>query len=598
METRVLDDEEKLPFILQLLVGPRGKEEVIPIQHVCLSNIYAGNCIYSIQELKPIKIQLITDETITLLFSWNKTYRVYSNEEEERCYSLSNKESLVTIYEHGKTDYVYPWRFGIYHFEIQWGTKRFYGGIRIEPKNVDWEQFQWMLSFMNEYVNSIFLDTKFRKNTPSILSNQKKQKILHTIDHYLKHEKQFFKTLKKVINERHWTMEKEYEWNSVSKKRDGKSIVKEQKSRTKFYNRRMYRKKGIPFYPELMQILQNVQRFYDDLQHIFDKIEKQIDIVGGKIKKINTYYHSVKNNIAITDRDKMKYRQLTQVYQIEVDRLRIEREQVIQITSALKGFYQYLLLLLKNEEKEEQKGNYSKSEKQLLRIIHEMIHPKKKKLEVELKPTYLLYEYFIFFSSINVLMDLGFQVEGASVEEQLQATILNDDLLDGSKVTLKKGEHVFQVVFNELIDGNYDQTQWRKGKLFSGEESKKPDVRLDYYIEDEQGQAFKWSILLEVKYSPLFNIYQQLGNTKAMEQMYKYWSIKYVHEENGRKKYVRNPIKEVICVYPGGYHYRMIEDGCGIFLQMYPQKDGAGAHTIIGSNELKNILIKVLKMTE
>lgn len=51
----------------------------------------------------------------------------------------------------------------------------------------------------------------------------------------------------------------------------------------------------------------------------------------------------------------------------------------------------------------------------------------------------------------------------------------------------------------------------------------------------------------------MYNIFQHVGNTKATEQMYKYWSIKFVEEQDGKRVYHRRAIYEVICVYPGSH---------------------------------------------
>ncbi|MGQ0517760.1 hypothetical protein ACT453_48730, partial [Bacillus sp. D-CC] len=68
------------------------------------------------------------------------------------------------------------------------------------------------------------------------------------------------------------------------------------------------------------------------------------------------------------------------------------------------------------------------------------------------------------------------------------------------------------------------------------------------------------SIIIEVKYSPMYNIFQHVGNTKATEQMYKYWSIKFVEEQDGKRVFHRRAIYEVICVYPGSHmHGKKIE---------------------------------------
>lgn len=74
----------------------------------------------------------------------------------------------------------------------------------------------------------------------------------------------------------------------------------------------------------------------------------------------------------------------------------------------------------------------------------------------------------------------------------------------------------------------------------------------------------------------MYNIFQHVGNTKATEQMYKYWSIKFVEEQDGKRVYHRRAIYEVICVHPGSHMHSKIESGCGVFLQLYPYKTARG----------------------
>ncbi|CKI41474.1 Uncharacterised protein [Streptococcus pneumoniae] len=86
------------------------------------------------------------------------------------------------------------------------------------------------------------------------------------------------------------------------------------------------------------------------------------------------------------------------------------------------------------------------------------------------------------------------------------------------------------VAFNDLIETHPLIALSKGSNFYNGEDTKKPDIRLDCYVKEDGKYVYKSSIIIEVKYSPMYNIFQHVGNTKATEQMYKYWSIKYVEE--------------------------------------------------------------------
>jgi hypothetical protein len=213
------------------------------------------------------------------------------------------------------------------------------------------------------------------------------------------------------------------------------------------------------------------------------------------------------------------------------------------------------------------------------------IHSKEPQFLFVYKPTFLIYEYYVYFALLEILQEIGFTAR-IPVIEQIQSFFYLDGLQDGTTVILEKENIRLQIVFNELIETHPLIALSKGSHLYNGEDSKKPDIRIDYY-RLENGEAFyQSSIIVEVKYSPMYNIFQAIGNTKATEQMYKYWSIKYVFEQDGKRIFHRRAIYEVICVYPGSQvHAKKIESGCGIFLQFYPYQKKQGLEQVMGKRE-------------
>ncbi|GAA3326835.1 hypothetical protein GCM10020331_064360 [Ectobacillus funiculus] len=169
------------------------------------------------------------------------------------------------------------------------------------------------------------------------------------------------------------------------------------------------------------------------------------------------------------------------------------------------------------------------------------------------KPTFLIYEYYSYFAVISILEEIGFRPI-APVREQIQSYFFYlDGLQDGTTVVLERGDAALHIVFfNELIETHPIVALSKGSHFYNGEDTKKPDIRIDYYRTDHGIKRYQSSVIVEVKYSPMYNIFfQPVGNTKATEQMYKYWSIKYVEEQNGKRIFQRRAIYEVVCVYPG-----------------------------------------------
>lgn len=100
------------------------------------------------------------------------------------------------------------------------------------------------------------------------------------------------------------------------------------------------------------------------------------------------------------------------------------------------------------------------------------------------------------------------------------------------------------------------------------------------------------SFVVEVKYSPFYNIHNDEGKTRAMKQMSDYWSIMYVRLSNGEKKFNRNRINNVVCIYPGAYNQPIkISHDFGTFLQFYPNTESDDIYDIIGKEELKSLIV-------
>ncbi|MDY0407663.1 hypothetical protein [Paracerasibacillus soli] len=205
------------------------------------------------------------------------------------------------------------------------------------------------------------------------------------------------------------------------------------------------------------------------------------------------------------------------------------------------------------------------------------------------KPTYELYEYYVYFGAIHALETLEFKAYNDSLWNQLTQSFFEYGLKDGTKVTLSKDHLRVDITYDELIEHDSDIALDKDKHFYSAGINRKPDIRIDLYEMEEQGWKYTSSFIIEVKYSPFYNIYSKQGRTRALEQLSEYWRIKYVYKEG---HYEHKAIHKVICIYPGTNNRSIkFNSEHGIFLQFYPNADSDDNYDIVGKKEL----IKMLK---
>lgn len=133
-ETEIVDTKDKLPFVLKLIIGTEGKGDFIFLNRLCKHTTTMAHCVYKVQELKALRLTLHCEKPIRVTFIWNKVYEGQKDKKEWQ-YELHEKREKVLLYEHGKTDFFYPWRCGLYHFEVKVEEEIYYGAFQIVPKN-------------------------------------------------------------------------------------------------------------------------------------------------------------------------------------------------------------------------------------------------------------------------------------------------------------------------------------------------------------------------------------------------------------------------------------------------------------------------------
>ncbi|GAB6551723.1 hypothetical protein ACQVSN_00750 [Bacillus mobilis] len=604
--TEIVDTKETLPFVLKLIIGSEAKGEYILLNRLCTSTTALVQCIYKVQELKPIRLHYHYESPMNITFIWNKVYEGQKNIKESK-YEINEKKQKVLIYEHGKTEFFYPWRCGLYHFEVNIEDKTYYGAFQVVPKNFFDDQFEMIQNYVKSILNELILDRGYYKKTFSALSDIEDSSylvLLRKLPQKMKKIKQIFKKIELSSNFIH-----EYKWEEKERKATRKgAIVAERKPYAKKYNRKFIEQKNskenafLKF--KAMQFNLYLLEAESFLRQTIEILERGKKKKSEEFQAVKTIIQTIERNGSVTDREKQKYKNIHLLKEADLRKSSMKIQEYKILAHFVHESVQYFQTLMHSPFWREvsETGNMNSHNlpiphQQLLQHLDLLPQytDQSPSLLFVYKPTFLVYEYYAFFIVISMLEQIGFEAINP-IREQIQEHFYVDGLQDGTTVVLHREDMRVHVAFNDLIETHPLIALSKGSNFYNGEDTKKPDIRLDCYVKEEGKYVYQSSIIIEVKYSPMYNIFQHVGNTKATEQMYKYWSIKYVEEQDGKRVYYRRAIYEVICVYPGSHmHSKKIESGCGVFLQLYPYKTKQGEEKLAGKYGMVQIFEKWLK---
>ncbi|HDX9578311.1 TPA: hypothetical protein ROX88_001839 [Bacillus pseudomycoides] len=599
-ETEIIDTGERLPFVLKVIVGAEEKGEHIVLNKLCVSPVLIPSCVYKVQELKPLRLQIQSQYPMKISFIWNKVYEGQKHHMEWK-YELHEKQRTVLLYEHGKTDYIYPWRCGVYHFEVQVGEELFYGAFQIVPKNFFDDQLELIQQSVKSILGEIILDRGYYKKTFVTFAEIEDYSYMRTLRVLLQKMKKVKQLYYEVQHKKFF--EHEYIWEIKERKPTRKSIISQEKRPyAKRFNRRFKEKKHCK---ENGYVKYKTKLFYNKLLEIdlflretIQKLERAQQTRREEKKAVHTIIQMIERNGSVTERDKQKYSNIHLLKDTDLRKIAMKIQEYKVLYSILQSILTYFSHLLYTPFWRDIREEVTLTTHALPPVYHQLLRqleflPQHNEIEPSFlfvyKPTFLIYEYYAYFTVVAILQEIGFN-DVPSITEQIKSYFYLDGLQDGTIIVLENEELQLHVAFNDLIEIHPLIALSKQSHFYNGEDTKKPDIRIDCYKRGETAYEYQSSIIIEVKYSPMYNIFQPVGNTKATEQMYKYWSIKYVEEQNGKRLFHRRAIYEVICVYPGSnLHAKKIEAGCGIFLQLYPYKTKKGEERLAGKKELVNI---------
>lgn len=614
LASTVIDDEKVLPFQLMIIEGKGKSERKIPVPKLTKSIQNIPQYIYTVEEYKDLKVKLQVEEKVELYIIWGS---MEEDEEDEPTFAfVLNEESSLQSLFINRNGHQYHWRCGLYHIELIYNNETYYGGFEVIPKNVDEKQYREIYELINRELEGLAFDFLKRKQTFREMEDFTSSDEWRFIQWFQNNERKIHQSLSLIETNNSNYLQRNYIIENEPKRIDNRSIKWQNTLKGQTYDKMKYLNRTYEYYTDSDSNRLVKYR----VSEIINKLKKVINYLAETNEKLDQAIGDMINEISQLEERKRKVEDLPQV--IKQDKISLEKELISiknekeKLYSLMRRYENYIddLLLSKKALVNRINSNFWENVKGIMpqrtivssNIGYQLFHQLwrdytniffnregKATILPAFQPSYKLYEYYVLLSVIHIFQDLGFTTSGDTIYEQLKSSFISSGLRSGTYINLERENQSIRIVYDEMVETVAEEALQKGKNFYSGQTSRKPDIRIDYFLDSNE---YKSSFVIEVKYSPFYNIHRKEGKTIASKQMTDYWNIMYAQLINGEIDRKHQSIKEVVCVYPGdNYQPIIISDNFGKFLQFYPNRETEDIYDIVGKDELKSLINKWLE---
>jgi len=602
-----------LPFRIRFIHGEGATVQYIPLDFLTSDPTQIDRNPIRVVENLPLAIEWLEGDGEILVrcdglvsLNGNNNDHIFTISREAQRYELHKSTSQEA----------YPWRCGRYHFSARHGSVEYFGCFDVVPRNLSDEQLEVIHDMLKARLSGLVTDyLKFRRSTSVEMDpNSEIDAAFRLVAWCRQNADSLLRALANIELSSDMELEDQYRVERIPRRQTAKSVRWLAGSKAvgglggqSYLNRRMSLQPN--------SAVNRVVKYY--LNEILLEIEESLTAIGLYHRKYLSLYGELSESLELV-REHAENLKWTRVisrrdHSNAESSLKVKELNAAQISDLLRSF-NLVATELESHYRSLRNVVFSSFWRSVQMVAprrnvtgrHPAYHhvlelwddfserghrTRKSKRSFGLssvpKPTYLLYEYYLYFETIETFKAIGFHYKEDNLGKQLEESVLLGGLQEGAKVVLQREHTLIEIVYDEMVE-SHDELALKSGKhFFSMEMKRKPDIRIDWYTLKGDRKTYQSSVIVEVKYRPIWNIYSEQGNTETMQQMDKYYAMKYVDLVKGRKLYRRTPVNLVICAYPGSAsHPVRMEEGCGVFLQYYPME----LNQIVGRTELANVL--------
>lgn len=538
----------------------------------------------------------------------------YDELDEQEVYikSLSETDDTIDwIYDNARNE-DFPWRMGVYIFELVYKEKKYVGGINVLPHHLNQRQVEQIHNYLNKQVEGIIYDFVYSNQAPSETNHTLQKHWYYDYARQLsEHYHEFMFAMTALTKHPKDLIKPEYHISMKPGKLDRKSIRWSQsnkgiaKNSGNFHQSYQLVKKKVNHYDSKdNQWIKNILLLWKrDISEVYRYIKKDEKLLWNMKKEQQVQleeYLRKKANL-------FKKRDVGENTKKDINSRILMAEKEINLLSKQKGILDNWLELLHRMENKlvfflnhTYLSNVIRGRrKPVLKNIHyfriDSLYEELKSVRENgsgdnhlnsiLKPTWQIYEYFCLLKVINLLQSSGYNlVQG--INEDVLKSYFEYGIQSGTKFVLENKERVIHVWYDHYHAHSLQQALSRGESFYIHDPKKKPDIKVDAFEKTSDGLWLRGSLILDAKFSKMKHIYNESYINRTTEQLTGYYSFFY----HGKSLTQGTCVNQVICLYAGDDANNIWEERQPItFIKLRPSYNGEETD-VTGESELLQVL--------
>lgn len=490
-----------------------------------------------------------------------------------------------------KNNQDFPWRLGIYFFEIYFLNDIYICPFTVLPIHFTEQQVKKIHFLLESQLENICYELVY-----TTMSTAKEDEFLKTKSYYdyamriINQENIIKNTLIQFGRKINGSIQTSYKKQFFQKKIDNKSL---KFSSMKNSQIEFNKKKIISFdnsenrwikhvlYTWKNDIINVVKLIINDLQKLNRELKIQdyeLELAIKRKKFVLNEWAASENSKKATISNVKKIEEKKRISSLQIALLQRWSDKLQNIVNLLS--YTLETSELNNLEIGKKKPNLKleiyRTLTSLYEYSHKIIHEENgSNQEVRvLKPTWKIFEYYVYFQVIQTIKNLGFEINKFS-------TYQLEDLLSissGSGMNLENEEFSINIWYDRQI--NLKQEADRLNDNYYSTQNMRPDIRIDLYQKEQNTHLS--TLILEIKHKRFRSLYNSKFTTSVVDQLSKYRLIYYSNRNLKRRN--SSVIDKVLCIYSFDESADVrIEGDPDTFIQLFPDMN---SDLVIGQNEL------------
>ncbi|MFF2240712.1 hypothetical protein [Bacillus thuringiensis] len=540
------------------------------------------------------------------------------DKQKELEFTISPKSSPAQIlyeYNANQQNTEYPWRMGLYLFEIEYKKKKYVSGFYIEPLHMQLEQITNIHNYLDDKIEQIIYD--FISNNSSLLTQSDDNTSSLWYMDYAKLLQENYEmlsyALESISKRPSSTLIGTHQVQPVLKKQNAKSIswsmsskgLKSQAQTTgngDFYN---YTKTEESNTLDNQWIKNILLRWNLDLKRVTNLLKSHLQVVKEDIRleqskqeELNETLNElkVKRNIAktlvkdLTTKIKIS-KKVEEKQGISLKMIEERASAVYSISSRVNHILSSSFLnsvqrgkkqpILKKHAYRTVQDIYDKT------LLVEKEQGEQKHHTKLIKPTWKIYEYFCLFKVLDILQTIGYELT-QGIPSNFMLMYHKNEIPGGTCFTLENSNSVLHVWYDYQLSSFAKEARDKGDTFFSPSPNNRPDIRIDAFRKGDNNELlFRDAVVLDAKFRQFKSLYTDEYLTQEQTQLYNYQIFQCccpLKAPEGSKR-----VEKVICLYPSVKETDPIQDKDNLlFVKLFPSL--TKNEKIVGENELLEFL--------